>query len=142
MTQSRSSPVSETLIAALQAASIEYPNPHDEVVVISVAMRDRLVAVLSAGLAQRTAELGNRFCKHDDCPYPDCLVGGICPSQPPADSSQAWNRRFEFAKTPALPFVSWQYMGGNKEEYAVIRANDWRQFVATLSSSSPERGSK
>lgn len=28
-------------------------------------------------------EPGNRFCKHDDCPYPDCLVeGGICPSQP------------------------------------------------------------
>lgn len=25
---------------------------------------------------------GNRFCAHDDCPYPDCLVGGICPSQP------------------------------------------------------------
>lgn len=31
-------------------------------------------------------ERGNRFCKNDDCPYPDCLVeGGVCPSQPSPD---------------------------------------------------------
>jgi hypothetical protein len=24
----------------------------------------------------------NRFCAHDDCPWPECLVGGVCPSQP------------------------------------------------------------
>jgi hypothetical protein len=35
----------------------------------------------------KAARKGNRFCAHDDCPYPDCLVGGICPSQPSTGSN-------------------------------------------------------
>jgi hypothetical protein len=35
-------------------------------------------AALEAALSKSK---GNRYCAHDDCPYPDCLVGGACPSQ-------------------------------------------------------------
>lgn len=47
-----------------------------------------------------TTERGNRFCKHDDCPYPDCLVeGGVCPSQPPATTPTP----FYGAQCPSYP---------------------------------------
>ena len=40
-----------------------------------LALAQHIVALQSA-----TPERNNRFCKHDDCPYPDCLIeGGICP---------------------------------------------------------------
>lgn len=48
-------PEIETLIEELQVASIEYPNPHDVRVVISVELRNRLVTALSAGHAQTPA---------------------------------------------------------------------------------------
>jgi hypothetical protein len=51
---------------------------HDHTMAYNIT-RD-VLAVLDEPQAAR--EKGNRFCAHDDCPYPDCLVGGICPSQP------------------------------------------------------------
>lgn len=35
---------------------------------------------------------------------------------------------------PELPYASVEYLGGNKEEYMVIKADAWRKFVSSLPS--------
>lgn len=50
-----------------------------------------------------------------------------------------WIRSRGHAQRPEVPFANIQYMGGNKEEYAVIRGEDWRRFVAALADTSTVR---
>ena len=73
------------------------------------------------------------------------------------DAQEGWNKETELtdqqqkaisvalrghAQTPAVPVASFEFMGGRKEEYAVIRADDWRRFVAALSDTSTDREGK
>lgn len=68
-----------TIIQSMCADHVYFDSQEYELMGVgkmSYAVADKLLALSST-------TRNNRFCKHDDCPYPDCLVeGGICPSQP------------------------------------------------------------
>lgn len=41
-------------------------------------------------------------CEQDDCPHPDCLVNGLCPSQPPRSSAGKESDPFRRAEVEAI----------------------------------------
>lgn len=74
-------------------------------------------------------ERGNRFCKNDDCPYPDCLVDGICPSQPQTSSPALQGSEEVLGNaTLADPISSAQRISSEVLELPQDQRPLWQQF--------------